>query len=68
MEYTNLFGSEHLIPAYDRMHWVLYYSVDILIYIVVIIFAIFFVIRKFYYLVVAYVDKMYAEELKAHAD
>ena len=57
-----------MIPAYDRMHWVLFYSVDLTVYGILLVIAIYFGLRKFYQLIVACVDSLYAEELKLHAD
>ena len=68
LEYTDKFGGEHLIPAYDRMHWMLYYNVDLVIYALIVTLVVIAVTRFVYRSIVRWADTMYEKEIKEHKD
>ena len=68
LEYTDKFGSEHVIPAYDRMNWILYYSVDLVIYALIVIFVVIAGTVYVYRSIVRWADQMYYKEIKEHKD
>ena len=57
-----------MIPNYNKMSWIVFYSVDLWLYGAVIVLVIYIVLKRFYRFVVTWVDKWYEKEIHEHND